>query len=168
MALVGENGYRIFGHVHRRQDGSVAHREVDRGVGESPTLSQLPSRKGIIMRLTAKNRGWFDMVLASMTRVQRVGLVDWLLDGGIDSAPIIEEPGKIKNAAWRALHAGEATVYEDESARSRKPGASQVETVRAYLKKIEQAYAEAFGEAFPHKVALTDGENGRVDLWRLA
>ena len=121
------------------------------------------------MRLSAKDRGYFDMVLASMTRVERTGLVDWLLDGGIDDAPIIEEPGKIKNAAWRTLHANEATVYEDESTRSRKAGASQVETVRAYLKeRIEVAYVEAFDEPFPHRIACTAGDKSGVDLWRLA
>lgn len=121
------------------------------------------------MKLSASKRAEFDMHLAAMTRVSRPELVDILLGGMIDAMPIVETPGKLKNAAWRTLNAEDAIVYSDESNRKRAAGGSQVETIRAYIKKIREAYAECFGQAFPHDVALTLGDDPTtVDIWRLA
>lgn len=119
--------------------------------------------------LTDAERALFDLHLAAITRVARPGLCDLLLSGEMNDLPVVES-GKIKNAAWRTLHADAAMTYTDESVRGRAAGASQVETVRAYLKRINTAYEEAFGEAFPvAAVALTVGDDPTtVDLWRTA
>lgn len=108
----------------------------------------------------------FDLTLASMTRVERPILVNTLLTLG--DRPIVAEAGRLKNAAWRTLNADLAVVYTDESGRSRKAGASQVETIRAYIKKVKAAWEEAYGEAFPYDVALTVGDDPTtVDIWRV-
>lgn len=119
-------------------------------------------------KLNKNDRELFDLHLASMVRVERPELVSLML-GGLNDSPIVDVPGKIGNAAWRNLHADEAIVYSDESSRSRQDGGSQVETVRAYVKRIAQAYADAFGKEFPlDAFKLTAGDDsGTVDIWRI-
>ena len=119
-------------------------------------------------KLNKADRETFDLYLESMVKVSRPTLVALML-GGMNSAPIVESPGKIGNAAWRKIHAAECVEYADETSRSVSAGSSQVETVRAFIvKRIAGAYREAFGTEFPSDaVKLTLSENGTVQLWRV-
>ena len=126
----------------------------------------MPNIKKTFPTLTAAERDSFDLYLATMTYIVRPGLID-LLMGGLNDAPVCE---KVGNLAWRTIHATEATVYTDESERKRKPGSSQVETLRLYIKRVFTAYREAFGTDYPAKDAfrIFDGESENlVDFWRV-
>lgn len=123
--------------------------------------------------LTNAERALLDMHLSAITTVVRSGLVD-LLCGGMNDAPVILTPGKVGNEAWRNLHAAECIPYDDESSRTRQSGGSQVETVRAFLKRLAIAWNDPEMGAFPgepdlpiNALKLTDGGDNTVDLWRV-
>lgn len=129
----------------------------------------MPNTKNTFPVLTKAEREVLDLHLESITKVSRPGLVDGMM-GGLNAAPIVDKPGKIGNEAWRTLHFAMAFAYEDESNRNRTQSNAgpQVETVRAYIKRIASAYNEAFGEVFPiDAIKLTLGGNGTVDIWRV-
>lgn len=119
-------------------------------------------------KLSDKDRDILDLHLDAMTTVRRPGLVDLLVMGAMNDVPVVETPGKLKNAAWRTLHSDMAMTYFDESERVRAEGGSQVETVRAYVKRIAAAYREAFDKDFPiEALSFTLGDEPEsVDIWR--
>lgn len=126
----------------------------------------MPNLKKTFPVLSAAERAEFDLYLATMTYIVRPELLD-LLFGGLNDAPVV---GKVGNAAWRTIHAESAIVYTDESTRKRKAGASQVETLRLYIKRVFAAYAECFGTPYPAQDAfrIFDGEaDNLVDFWRV-
>lgn len=122
-------------------------------------------------KLSATKIAEFEMYLAAESYVSRPALVDLLLGGGMNDIPVVEAPGKIKNAAWRTLHSDYAMTYTDESPRKRSGSASQVEAVRAFVKRIAKVYSDPDGfngGTFPSDaLALTAGDDeGTVDIWR--
>jgi len=120
--------------------------------------------------LNKAQRSNFDLHLAAITTVARPGLSDLMVGGGMNAAPVIATPGKVGNAAWRALHSAECVVYVDESTRTVKTDApgSRVEKLRAAIKRIALAYSESTGESFPvDAVKLTVNTEGNVEIWRV-
>ena len=131
-----------------------------------PERLTMPNTRQTFPTLTIAERDHFDLVLAQHTYVSRPDLLD-LLFGGLNDAEIV---GKVGNAAFRTLNATKASVYTDESERKRKPGSSQVETLRLYIKRVFSAYSEAFGSDYPAADAfrIFDGESENlVDIWRV-
>jgi hypothetical protein len=122
-------------------------------------------------KLSASKIAEFELYLDAESYVSRPSLVDLLLGGGMNTLPIVEAPGKLKNAAWRSLNADMAMTYTDESPRKRSGKASQVEAVRAFVKRIARVYGDPDGfngGTFPSDaITFTAGdEDGTVDIWR--